>query len=225
MSMKKSSLLILSFLFSVVTMAQEQPAVQFGVRAGASISNLQGQAVSSLQNLLDFSNGAVATSGRTGFFAGGYISLPMGTTFSIVPALYYTQKGYVLTGDLNIKGADFLGINAKAALNTSYIDLPLLLKANLSGLQVFAGPQVSYLTNATLRTTAGVLGFNLLNTSMDARAQFSRWDAALTGGIGYQFANGLNLTAAYDHGLVRTDNGNSLNAYNRAFKIGLGYAF
>lgn len=223
--MKKSYLLVASLLFSMIAMAQEEPTVTFGVKAGSSVANLRGQAVSSLQNLLDFSNGAITTSSRTGFFAGGYVNLPLSSHFSIEPALYYSQKGYILTGDLNIKGADFLGINAKAALNTSYIDLPLLAKANFSGFQVFAGPQVSYLTGAALRTTAGVLGFNVLNTKMDATSQFNRWDAGITGGVGYQFTNGLNLSAAYDHGLVRTDNGNSFNAYNRAFKIGIGYSF
>lgn len=223
--MKKSYLLIASFLFSMVAMAQEEPGVTFGVRAGASVANLRGQAVSSLQSLLDFSNGAITTSSRTGLFAGGYVNLPISSNFSIEPALYYSQKGYVLTGNLNIKGADFLGINAKAQLNTSYIDLPLLAKANFGGFQIFAGPQVSLLTGATLRTTAGALGFNILDKKMDAKNQFAKWDAGVTGGLGYQFTNGLNLTASYDHGLVRTDNGNSFNAYNRVFKIGIGYSF
>jgi hypothetical protein len=70
-----------------------------------------------------------------------------------------------------------------------------------------------------------LLGFNLLNKSMDATGQFNRWDAGLTGGIGYQFANGFNLSAAYDHGLVRTDANKNMNAYNRSFKIGIGYSF
>ena len=223
--MKKSYLLLASFIISVAAMAQEEPSVKFGIRAGASVANLRGQAVSSLQNLLDFSSGAITTSSKTGYFVGGYINLAVSEHFSIEPALYYSQKGYVLTGDLNIKAIDFLGINAKASLSTNYIDLPLVAKANFSGFQVFAGPQVSYLASASLRTTAGALGFNVLNTKMDATSQFARWDAAITGGIGYQFTNGLNLTAAYDHGLIRTDNGNSFNAYNQAFKIGIGYSF
>jgi len=49
------------------------------------------------------------------------------------------------------------------------------------------------------------LGINLLNNKIDATNQFNRWDAALTGGIGYQFSNGINLTASYDYGLSKLD--------------------
>jgi hypothetical protein len=47
----------------------------------------------------------------------------------------------------------------------------------------------------------------------------------LTGGIGYQFSNGLNITAAYDHGLSKVDAIQNLNSYNRSFKVGLGLSF
>ena len=118
-----------------------------------------------------------------------------------------------------------MGVNAKAKLTSSYIDLPVLLKGNFNGLQVFAGPQISYLTKSDLRTTAGALGFNLLNKTMDATEQFNRWDAGITGGIGYQFKNGLNISAAYDHGLSRADKNKNMEAYNRSFKVGVGISF
>jgi hypothetical protein len=208
--MKKSYLLMASLVLSMVVMAQEEPVVHFGVRVGVSNAGLRGDAVSSLQNLLNFSNGAISTSSRTGFFGGAYVNLPLSEKFSIEPAVYYSQKGYALRGDLNIKGADFLGINAKSQLNASYIDLPVLAKVNLNGFQVFAGPQVSYLTGANLHTTAGALGFNILNTKTDVSGQFT---------------NGMNLTASYDYGLIKMDDGGSFNAYNRAFKVGIGYSF
>ena len=149
----------------------------------------------------------------------------MSEAVSLEPGLYYAQKGYELTGELAIKGAEFLGANARARLTSHYVDLPVLVKVNMSGFQVFAGPQLSYLAKSDLRTTAGVLGFNLLNKTMDATEQFNRWDAGVTGGVGYQFANGLSLTAAYDHGLMKTDKNQNMDAYNRAFKVGLGFRF
>jgi hypothetical protein len=105
------------------------------------------------------------------------------------------------------------------------VDLPLLLKANVGGLEVFAGPQVSYLAKSDLKTTAGILGFNVLNRTMDATEQFNRWDAGVTGGVGYQFANGLNISAAYDHGLSKVDANERFDSYNRSFKVGLGFRF
>ena len=60
---------------------------------------------------------------------------------------------------------------------------------------------------------------------MDVSDEFNEWDASITGGIGYQFVNGVNITAAYDHGLSRLDANKNMNAYNRSFKVGLGFSF
>src|SRR5690606_9361428 len=127
-------------------MAQSSPS--FSIRAGIASSDMRGDAINSLNNILDFADGMIATKSRTGFFAGASAAIPVSENISIEPGLYYTQKGYELKGELGIKAIDFLGVNAKAALNTSYIDVPLLVKGNFGGLEVFAGPQVSYLTNA-----------------------------------------------------------------------------
>ena len=218
--MKKQILLLIFIVTSTITFAQVNPS--FGVRAGLTSSGMRGDAVTSLNNLLNFSNGMITTGNRTGFFAGPYVNIPVSNGISLEPALYYSQKGYELKGALNVKGMDFLSANAKAQLQSQYIDIPVLLKANVGGLQLFAGPQFSYLTKADLKTTAGVLGINLLNSTMDATSQFNRWDAGLTGGIGYQFSNGLNIMASYDYGLSKADANQNLKAYNNSIKIGIG---
>jgi hypothetical protein len=221
--MKKQILLIASIVISTLTIAQVKPS--FGVRAGLSSAGMRGDAVNNLKDMLDFANGMITPGNNTGMFAGGYAAIPIGETISFEPALYYSQKGYQLRGEFNIKGAEFIGANARAKLNSQYIDIPVLVKANMNGLQLFAGPQLSYLVKADLNTTAGVFGFNLLNRRMDATEQFNRWDAAITGGIGYQFAQGLNIIASYDYGLSKVDANRNLNSYNRAIKIGIGYSF
>jgi Outer membrane protein beta-barrel domain len=221
--MKNRILLFAALIASTFAVAQEKPS--FGVRGGFTSTGMKGEAVNNLQNLLEFTDGMVTTSNRSGFFAGGYVNIPVGEMFSVEPALYYSQKGYEMRGELNLKGVEFLGASATAKLNTQYIDMPVMLKANFNGFQVFAGPQVSYLAQADLRTSAGVLGFNLLNKTMDATAQFNRWDVALTGGVGYQFKNGVNVMAAYDHGLTRVDANKNVESYNRGFKVGVGVSF
>ncbi|TDH24191.1 PorT family protein [Segetibacter sp. 3557_3] len=221
--MKKTLLFSISLIFCTMIFAQQ--TTSFGVRAGASSTGMRGDAISSFKNLLDFSNGMINPTNRTGFFAGGYVNIPITEQFLIEPAIYYSQKGYVLNGSFNVKGMSFLGANAKARLNTQYIDLPVVIKTNFNGFQLFAGPQISYLLNADLRATAGVFGINLLNTKIDASPQFNRWDAALTGGIGYEFANGFNINAAYDYGFSRVDASRTMNSYNHAIKVGLGMKF
>jgi hypothetical protein len=221
--MKKKILLILS-LFTV-SFAFAQQKTTFGIKAGLSSSEINGNAIKSLNNLLDYTAGMVTSKGRTGFFAGVNANIPMGSGLSIEPGIYYTQKGYELNGALNIKGLEFLGVNAKAQLQSQYIDVPLMLKYSMGGLQVFAGPQVSYLTKADLKTTAGLFGVDLLNKTLDATSQFNRWDAALAGGIGYSFNNGMSLSASYDYGLMKIDAKSNIDSYNRGFKLGLGINF
>jgi hypothetical protein len=221
--MKKQLLLIASLAVGTLTFAQSQPS--FGIKAGIISSGMKGDAVNSLQNLMDFTNGGVTTSNHSGFFVGGNVSLPVSDLVSIEPGAYYSEKGYDMRGDLNLKGLKFLGANAKAKLSSHYVDVPVLLKLNFNGLQVFAGPEISYLTKADLRTTAGALGFNVLDKTMDATDQFNRWDAAVTAGLGYQFASGFNVNASYDYGLSKVDANKNFDSYNRGFRAGIGFKF
>jgi len=219
--MKKHLFFLSSLALSVAAMAQSN--VSFGVRAGITNSNLRGNAVQSFQNILDYTGGAVNTNSKTGFYGGGFVSIPVSEQFSVEPGITYSQKGYEMKGSFGIKGTDLIG--AKSQLNLNYIEIPVLAKANISGLQLFAGPQVSYLASANLHTTAGALGFNLINDRRDMKDQFNQWDVALTGGIGYQFANGFSVNAAYDHGLSKVKSGQSIEAYNQAVKVGVGFNF
>lgn len=221
--MKTKILLIISLFFSGFAFSQN--VTTLGIRAGIISSGIRGDASDNLSQLLDKTNGILQTQDRTGFFAGANANIPLSDNFSVEPGLYYTQKGYDLKGEYSIKGVEFLGANAKAALQTQYIDIPVLVKANFGGLQIFAGPQVSYLAAADLKTTAGVLGINLLNKTLDATDQFNRWDAGLTGGIGYQFTNGVNIMASYDYGLMKMDANQNVNAFNRGIRLGLGVNF
>lgn len=222
--MKKQLLLLAAAVFtSAFVMAQSKAS--FGIRGGLSSAGIRGDAMANLNNLFDFTEGMVTTGNRTGFFAGPYVTLPLGEVIAIEPALYYSQKGADLNAGLDMKAVEFLGVNGRAQLNAHNIDLPVLAKATFGGFQVFAGPQVSYLAGADLKTTAGLLGINLLNEKLDVTNQFNRWDAGLTGGVGYQFRNGVNLTAAYDRGLSKVDANKRLNSYNQSFKIGLGVRF
>jgi hypothetical protein len=221
--MKKQIILYLSILFSTFSFAQITPS--FGVRAGIIYAGVRGDAADNLNNLIDLTGGAITTSNTNGLFAGGYVDIPLATNISVQPAVYYSQKGYELNGALDLKGVGFLGASAKSKLQLQYIDMPVLLKGSFGGFQIFAGPQFSYLTHADLKTTAGVFGVNLLNKSLDATSQFNKWDVGVTGGIGYQLTNGINIMASYDYGLTKMDANQNVKSYNNAFKVGLGLTF
>jgi hypothetical protein len=213
----------LSF-FAVAPAFSQSPS--FGLRGGMTVSTLKGDAMQNLNNLVSLADGFVTTQARTGFHAGGFVNIPVARNISIEPGLSYSQKGYMLQGDLEVKALDFLGANASAELQSTYIDAPLLLKVNVvNGLQFFAGPQVSYLVKNNLQVKAGALGLSLFKRNMDVTENFNRWDAAITGGLAYQFANGFHIQAAYDHGLSKVDANSRFNSHNRAVKLGVGFSF
>ncbi len=221
--MKNLFLLSLSILISGIVTAQSD--VKFGVKAGLSSASMRGDAVKNLGSLISETNGFVSTRSRNGFYAGGFVDVPLGSDLSVESGVYYTQKGYELRGNLNIKGLGFLGANASTQLQADYVDIPLLIKLKAGAFHAFAGPQVSYLTSANLRTRAGILGINLLNNKTDVSNNFNRWDMAVSAGIGYAFTHNVSVQAAYDYGLSRVNAGQSVNAYNQAFKIGLAIGF
>jgi len=221
--MKKLLLLTTCIALSYIGFAQVKPVIN--INAGVSSSSIKGETTSQLNNLLEYTNGMVTTKNHTGFYAGASAGIPLSKTISIEPGLYYTQKGYELNGDLNIKSISFLGANAKATLQSNYIDIPVLLKANINGLQLFVGPQLSYLTKSNLNAKAGVFGFSLLNKTWDVTNQFNRWDMGVTGGIGYQLPNGLGIRVSYDRGLSKVDANKNFDSYNQVFKAGISYNF
>lgn len=219
----KKNLLLLFLLISSASFAQK--TTSFGIKAGLSNSTIKGETATQLNDLIDKTGGMVSTQNRNGFYAGAYASIPLDETLSLQPGINYVQKGYTLNDDLNIKGMGFLGANAKAQLQTDYIQIPLLVKLNLDKFEVFAGPQVGYLMNANVKTTAGVLGINLLNKNFDVSNQFNKWDAGLNFGLGYKFTDNVDVSAAYDFGLSKVDANKSFSAYNRGVKVGLGISF
>jgi hypothetical protein len=219
---KLFTLTIASCFFALSSFAQ----TSFGIKAGVNNSTWKGDATSSLNDLLSVTNGYLSTNSRTGFYAGGFADIPVGSGFSIEPGLYYSQKGYQVKGNIAINKLDILGAGATATMQSHYIDMPVLIKAEVAhGLKIYAGPQLSYLVKNNLNLRAGALGFDIVNSNMDLTNQFKKVDVSLVGGVGYKFANGLSIEAGYDHGLSRIDKNSNFKSYNRTFKVGLGFTF
>lgn len=214
---------LLLLLFST-TLSQAQ--ARFGLRGGLNVARWQGDAVSTLHDLVQLSNGTAQTESLRSFHAGGYVALPVTTFLTLEPGLYYSQKGYTLNGTFSSGTLDFINARATVTNRSHYLDLPVLAKVYVTeGFHLFAGPQVSYLVHNSVRARAGVLGFSLINQQLNATDNLQRLDVGVTGGLGYKFGNGFNLQAAYDHGLRRLDARNNSDAYNRVVKVSLGYEF
>lgn len=213
-------------VISIIIMNSTKAQITYGVQAGATIANWKGDALQSLNDVVDLSNGFVTTKSKTGISIGGYVNIPVTDKISFEPGLQYAQKGYTMQGDLKVDALKFLGVNASAKVEAHYIDIPLVLKAELAkGLSIYAGPQVSYLVKNNLHLNAGILGISLYNDRLDITDNFNRVDMGLAGGIGYKFDNGFNIKAGYDYGLSKLDKNDNFKAYNRVVKISVGFSF
>jgi hypothetical protein len=211
---------------TVLIFTSTKAQVSYGVQAGVNIANWQGDAMQSLNDVVDLSNGYITTKSRTGFNVGTYVNIPLTEQISFEPGLMYSQKGYTMQGDLKIDALKFLGVNASAKVESHYIDMPLLLKAELAkGLSIYAGPQISYLAKTNLHVNSSILGISLLNRKLDLTDNFNRVDMGIVGGLGYQFDNGFNVKAGYDYGLSKLDKNDNFKAYNRVVKLSVGFSF
>ena len=213
-------------IISVLMINSLHAQVSYGVRSGANFSKWQGEDLQVIEDLLDKTDGYVVTKGKTGWHVGTYVNIPISNTFSFEPGLAYSKKGYSIKGDAQIPVLKLVAINAGVQVQQHYIDMPLVFKANVyKGLNVYAGPQVSYLVRSTLNAKLGVLGINIFNRGFGITERFNKVDMGLTGGIGYQFDNGLNVQAGYDYGLSKLDKNDNYSAYNRVVKVSVGFSF
>ena len=215
-------LLVAFTTVTITTNAQVKPVI----KAGVIQSTWKGEARQSFDQLVDRTDGYITTRNRTAFYVGAGIELPISDIVSIEPSLLYTQRGYGIKGNLTINDMKIEALDARATSQMHYIDLPVLLKVKpAAGLQLFAGPQVSYLVKNNLRADVAVLGFSLINSDLDITDQFNRWDVGVTGGVGYEFANGIGISAAYERGFQRLDKNQNFKAFNEGYKAGLTYRF
>jgi opacity protein-like surface antigen len=163
---------------------------------------------------------------RPGFHAGVYATIPLGGSFALEPGVSYSEKGTVLAGRVPVPALDFLNARLTATARLAYLDMPVLLKAYLTpGLYVYGGPQASFLVSGKARLTAGLLGFDAYRQDFDIQNQLRKVDFAVVGGLGYQFENGLGVSAGYDYGLSSLDAGNRFDAQNQVIKASVNYSF
>ena len=201
--------------------------VRFGFRAGLNVADLRGDAVQSFTSLAGYApDGAISKQLRPGFYAGVFATLPLGPGFAIEPGITYAEKGAVLKGTLPFPALDFLNAKVTGTARLAYIDVPVLAKVFITpGFYLYAGPQASFLVSGKARVDASVLGFSAYKQDFDVANQLRKVDFAAVGGLGYQFDNGLGLSAGYDYGFASLDANNRFQAYNRVAKVGLSYSF
>lgn len=130
--MKKITILLL-FIFPTFLFAQ----VEIGFRAGLNMSDAAD---------LRTTDGNLLEAARlNGVNAGLFVNIQLGNIMAVQPEVSFSQKGFRASWDGNS--------DSSSTLNTSYLDMPLMLEAGFAlgdRFRVFAnaGPNVSYLLEA-----------------------------------------------------------------------------
>jgi hypothetical protein len=212
---------LLGALVILATFAPAPAAAQFGIRGGL--------------NLTSFVGGDANAEGKQGLKAGGSLQLLSFGPISIVPEVYYAQKGAKQTGTVDGQPQPVL-----VDFSLDYIEVPVLAKLSLPGTRsvrpyLAAGPAYGWKLDCEAKVVqsdesipdcADVLG-ETFSTSLSAMRSADR-GLVFSGGIDFNVMNMgiVNLDARLVRGLDRLSEGSEgRDVKNQAFSLMLGYSF
>lgn len=215
----------LFFLVAISTVSFAQ--VQVGFRGGVNVGSV------SMPNGLDLSSVVKPSAGPTGAI---FLDIPLSDRVSLRPELAYVQKGFLVRDGFNFNVGGFnLPLGARIAYQSQDIEVPLLLKVNLTDGPVqpylLAGPAVSYAADGRIRTRAtGLFTTQPLDVDLNYGGLLNRWDFSGVAGAGLA----LNVGAGKLFGEVRYEYGFTrqvqvpvfnVNVRNRGVTVSVGYSF
>ncbi len=214
---KKLLFLITFALLGTSLVAQKNNSnFSYGIKAGVNLANIY----SSDLPIEEF------TKNKIGFHGGIVTEYRFNSLFALQTELLYSQQGtksdinYVEIeppGELepwgspaNNNSQTTLYENLNSTGKYNYINLPVLAKMYVyKGLNIVAGPQVSFLVSAKDEIPN--------SRDLDVKDQLDSVDFGLNGGVGYQSNFGVFVSANYYLGL------NNVSAYNYENLLGFDF--
>ncbi|MBJ6143872.1 porin family protein [Hymenobacter sp. BT559] len=181
-----------------ISFASQAQSIKYGIKAGASLTNLSGEDSDGFKNKFGFNGGVVANFG-------------LNDMFSIQPEVLYSMKGAKEGG-------------TGARLNLNYIDVPVLAKISTgeTGLFFELGPQVGFLASAKAKDDNFSINYKEAFKSVDfGYAAGLGFQAASGPMIGLRYNGGFTNVG-------KSDNSNGVqarNIKNSAFQLYVGFMF
>jgi hypothetical protein len=177
-----------------------------------------------LEMAVDLTGGKLAREPYTGMYAGVLAAIPVGEHVRITPGLQYAQTGTSLRGAITIK--DMPVAQGRLNVVAHRLELPLLAEVELvKGLSLQGGVQGAWQMANTLQARAGVLGINLLRTSLPINNVVAPLQLSAIAGATYRFNNGIGFHASYEHGITRQLQGAMADVYARNVRVGMSFRF
>jgi hypothetical protein len=197
-SMKK--LLLIGFLFTMLSSLQAQKNMAFGVGSGINISNVTDK----------FEGGTYTPSARVGFKAYLFFDMPVTKYFAIQPELGYDGLGY-----------KFNDGNVNASEQINYLTFSVLPKIKIreSGVAFFGGPTLAFLLNSKASDGQGNSG-----STSDF---YSSMDVFGVLGVEYFTPVGLGISCRFMQGFTNIvkDTQDGETVHNNVISFSLAYRF
>ena len=211
--------LIILCLFSFPTLLSAQ--LELGFRAGLNMSEATD---------LRATNGDIIEAAQlNGINAGIFANFQLGSIVALQPEVTFSQKGFTASWDNS---------DSSSTLNTSYLDMPLMIEAGFAmgkNFRVFAnaGPNVSYLIKAEEEFYNSMNGETTTTEYNFDIESLERLDIGVNFGGGISFRTNrwkYTLDARYNMGLkeiMATENAMDFveNAKHRVTNISIGISY
>lgn len=200
-------------------------SVKFGIKAGANIATLTGDAV------------ADDVSMKVGFNAGGLAEIKFTDMIALQPEVLFSMQGARTVDRSNdIAGNRF---EDESTVNLGYINVPVMLKIYpTKSFFLEGGPQVGFLISAKSKnesTSNFVDGTSIVESeTVDIKDNLKTVDVAFNLGLGYDFTENLFINARYSLGLTNIYDTpdflgalgvTELDAKNATISVNVGYKF
>ncbi|RYE23293.1 MAG: PorT family protein, partial [Sphingobacteriales bacterium] len=202
--------------------AKKDMGFKWGVTAGASLN----------QQLDQYSGETTYNQGKVGFYGGFQGDWMLNKNWSIQPGLIYTMKGGQQERNFSYTGDEGLlhEVQVKNKNTLSYVQIPVdvvyKIHVGESGaILVGVGGYGSTLIGADSKyTVKNEINGNAIEAQSDEQHrkislgnkktdELKRFDAGLTGVLGFELSNGLVAKAGIDLGLMNIVNSDNVNGY------------
>jgi hypothetical protein len=175
----KKIILGFAFIAAVASVSAQDAASgpTFGVKAGANFANLKYKA----------DDESESGDMKIGFHVGGFVNVPLGSTFSFQPEVVFSGEGSKDEED-----------DIETTLKLNYINIPLLLQYNASGFYAETGPQIGFNLSAKAKVEAGGEEETVdVKDEMGIKSTSFAWAV----GLGFKTQSGFGFGARYNLGL------------------------
>eukprot|EP01029_Cantina_marsupialis_P006922 TRINITY_DN1763_c0_g1_i4.p1 TRINITY_DN1763_c0_g1~~TRINITY_DN1763_c0_g1_i4.p1 ORF type:complete len:198 (-),score=27.98 TRINITY_DN1763_c0_g1_i4:1148-1741(-) len=197
--MKKILLLLAVVALSVTAFAQD---VQFGLKGGLNFANLSG----------DDADGDV----RTDIYLGGFARIGLTETLDFQPELIYSRQGSKDEED-----------NIDVKWKSSYLNIPLLLRANLfqsDNFHAIVGPQIGIHLDSEIEAEEGNY-----SQGTEINKMMNDLDLSLALGLEYTITDKIGIDLRYNLGISNIVDEDKVDGdvdiKNSVFQLGVSMTF